>query len=315
MFETVVLNGNRVNYDGRIDYSAIADTVKVYEETDESQVLERVRGYEIVVTKELPLSAALIGAFPPSVKLICEAGTGYNNIDLAAAREKGILVTNIPAYSSQRVAHTAMMFILNLSSSMGEQLAMLHRGDRRNFERFLAVEHQEVNGKTLGVIGAGAIGKALIALAKAFEMEILVHTIDPEADEEHLRHVSLKELLEKSDFVSLHCPLTPQTRHLMGRENLSRMKPGAYLINTSRGALVDEEALVEALRAGKIAGAGLDVLEEEPPAPENPLFGFSNVILTPHMGWKGLETRQRLVALLEQNIRSYMVGTPINLVS
>lgn len=312
--KTVVLNAARMNYDGKLDLSTLSSQIIQYDATAEDQILERIQDQEIVVTKELPLRAELLARFPASVKLICEAGTGYNNIDLAAAKAKGITVCNIPAYSTQRVAHTAVMFLLNLSSSMRKQDAMLARKDHDNFTRHMLVDHVEVNGKTLGVIGAGAIGRAVIRIAQALDMNILVYTRTPKADEENLRYVGLEELLRRSDYVSLHCPLSAETRHLINEETLALMKPSAFLINTSRGALIDEPALIRALRAGQLAGAALDVQETEPPAPDNPLYDMENVILTPHMGWKGLETRQRLISLLGENIKAFLAGSPINVV-
>lgn len=312
--KTVVLNAARMNYDGKLDFSILASEVTVYDVTAEDQLLERIQGYDIIVTKEMPVSGDLIRQFPDSVKLICEAGTGYNNLDLDACREKGIMVCNIPAYSSQRVAHTAIMFILNLSSQMQRQQAMLTRGNRDNFTKYLMVDHVEVNGKTLGIIGAGNIGREVIRVARAMDMNILVYTRTPRPDEDGIRYVSLEEVLSQSDYVSLHCPLTPQTRHLINKETLALMKPTAFLINTSRGALVDEPALIEALKTGVIAGAALDVQETEPPAEDNPLYTMDNVILTPHMGWKGLETRQRLVSILADNIHAYAAGSPIHVV-
>ena len=263
----------------------------------------------------MPVSAKMIQRFPESVKLICEAGTGYNNIDLEAARKKGITVCNIPAYSTERVAHTAIMMILNLSSTMQVQMKMLANGNHDNFTKNLQVPHVEVNGKTLGVIGAGHIGKKVIKIAQALDMNILVYTRTPREDEKGIRYVSLKELLEHSDYVSLHCPLAESTKHMINKETLKLMKPSAFIINTSRGALIDEAALIEALKNGKIAGAGLDVQETEPPKENSPLYTMENVLLTPHMGWKGLETRQRLVSILADNIKNFLAGNPKNVVS
>ena len=172
----------------------------------------------------------------------------------------------------------------------------------------------EVNGKTLGLIGAGSIGRAVMKIALALDMEVLVYSRTPRDYGPGVTCVSLEELLRRSDYVSLHCPLTAATRHLINRDALALMKPTAFLINTARGALVDEAALIDALRAGTIAGAGLDVQETEPPAADNPLYAMENVILTPHMGWKGLETRQRLVSLLAENIAAYLAGRPVNVV-
>ena len=313
--KTVVLNAAKMNYDGNLDFSILSDDVTVYDDTTPDQLLERIQGAGVVVTKEMPVSGDLIRQFPDSVKIICEAGTGYNNIDLAAAREKGIIVCNVPSYSSERVAHTAIMMILNLSSTMQTQMKMLAKGDHSNFTKHLQVPHVEVNGKTLGIIGAGNIGRAVIKIAKALDMDILVYTRTPREDSDGIRYVDLDTLLANSDYISLHCPLTPQTRHIINKETLSKMKPSAFLVNTSRGALVDEPALIEALQNGVIAGAALDVQETEPPADDNPLYTLDNVILTPHMGWKGLETRQRLVSILDGNIKAFFAGNPRNVVS
>lgn len=304
-----------MNFDGNLDFSVLCDEVVTYDDTTPEELLSRIAGAEIIVTKEMPVSGDLIRQFPESVKLICEAGTGYNNLDLAAAREKGIMVCNIPAYSSKRVAHTAIMMILNLSSAMQIQMRMLAAGNHDNFTKNLQVPHVEVNGKVLGIIGAGNIGREVIRIAKAMDMEILACTRTPKTDGDGIRYVDLETLLKNSDYVSLHCPLTPQTRHLINKESLALMKPTAFLINTSRGALIDEPALLEALQNGTIAGAGLDVQETEPPAPDSPLYTMPNVILTPHMGWKGLETRQRLVSILAGNIKGYLAGEPVNVVS
>ena len=311
----VVLNAKKMNFDGKLDFSVLSSDVTVYDDTTEQQLSERIQGADIIVTKEMPVSAEMIQKFPESVKLICEAGTGYNNIDLEATRKKGITVCNIPSYSTERVAHTAIMMILNLSSAMQVQMKMLACGNHDNFTRNLQVPHVEVNGKTLGVIGAGHIGRKVIQIAQALDMNILVYTRTPREDEKGIRYVSLEELLKNSDYVSMHCPLTENTKHMINKESLSLMKPSAFIINTSRGALIDETALIEALENGTIAGAGLDVQETEPPEEASPLYTMDQILLTPHMGWKGLETRQRLVSILADNIKQFMEGNPINVVS
>ena len=311
----VVLNAKKMNFDGKLDFSVLSSDVTVYDDTTEQQLSERIQGADIIVTKEMPVSAEMIQKFPESVKLICEAGTGYNNINLEATRKKGITVCNIPSYSTERVAHTAIMMILNLSSAMQVQMKMLACGNHDNFTRNLQVPHVEVNGKTLGIIGAGHIGRKVIQIAQALDMNILVYTRTPREDEKGIRYVSLEELLKNSDYVSMHCPLTESTKHMINKESLSLMKPSAFIINTSRGALIDEAALIEALENGTIAGAGLDVQETEPPEETNPLYTMDQVLLTPHMGWKGLETRQRLVSILADNIKQFMEGNPINVVS
>ena len=311
----VVVNASKMNYDQALDFSVLSSDVQVYDDSTNEELIERIQGARVVVTKELPVGADLLSQFPDTVKLIVEAGTGYNNIDLNAAKERGITVCNIPAYSTERVAHTVIMMILNFASTMQKQIGMLAKGDRSNFTKHLQVSHTEVNGKTLGVVGAGHIGMEVIKVAKALGMNILVHTRTPKADGDGIRYVSLDELLENSDYITLHCPLNDQTKHMINKEAIGKMKPSAVIINTGRGPLINEAELCEALAAKRIAGAGLDVQEVEPPAEDSPLYTLDNVILTPHMGWKGLETRQRLVGIIRDNVQAFLKGEPINVVS
>lgn len=311
----VVVNASKMNYDQVLDFSVLSSDVQVYNDSTNAELIERIQGARVVVTKELPVGADLLSQFPDTVKLIVEAGTGYNNIDLNAAKERGITVCNIPAYSTERVAHTVIMMILNFASTMQKQIGMLAKGDRSNFTKHLQVSHTEVNGKTLGVVGAGHIGMEVIKVAKALGMNILVHTRTPKADGDGIRYVSLDELLENSDYITLHCPLNDQTKYMINKETISKMKPSAVIINTGRGPLINEAELCEALAAKRIAGAGLDVQEVEPPAEDSPLYTLDNVIITPHMGWKGLETRQRLVGIIRDNVQAFFKGEPINVVS
>ena len=311
----VVVNAGKMNYDHLLDFSILSNDVQVYDDSTNAELIERIRGAAVVVTKEIPVTAELLSQFPDTVKLIVEAGTGYNNIDLNAAKERGITVCNIPAYSTERVAHTVIMMILNFASTMQKQIGMLAKGDRSNFTKHLQVSHTEVNGKTLGVVGAGHIGMEVIKVAKALGMNILVRTRTPKADGDGIRYVSLDELLENSDYITLHCPLNDQTKHMINKETIAKMKPSAVIINTGRGPLINEADLCEALAAKRIAGAGLDVQEVEPPAEDSPLYTLDNVIITPHMGWKGLETRQRLVGIIRDNVQAFFKGEPINVVS
>ena len=311
----VVVNAGKMNYDHALDFSVLSNDVQVYDNSTNEELIERIQGARVVVTKELPVNAELLSQFPDTVKLIVEAGTGYNNIDLNAAKERGITVCNIPAYSTERVAHTVIMMILNFASTMKKQIGMLAKGDRSNFTKYLQVSHTEVNGKTLGVVGAGHIGMEVIKVAKALGMNILIHTRTPKADGDGIRYVSLDELLENSDYITLHCPLNDQTKHMINKETIAKMKPNAVIVNTGRGPLINEADLCEALAAKRIAGAGLDVQEVEPPAEDSPLYTLDNVIITPHMGWKGLETRQRLVGIIRDNVQAFFKGEPINVVS
>lgn len=311
----VVLNGDKMNYDGKLDFSVLSPDTVVYDDSKGDEIVERIDGAAAVITKEMPVPAEIIQQFPDSVKLIVEAGTGYNNIDIQAAKDKGITVCNIPAYSTQRVAHTAVMLLLNLASSMRVQMAMLTKGDRRNFTDHLLVPRGEVNGKVLGIIGAGHIGREVMKIAIALGMEIVVYTRTPRPDEDHITYTDLETVLKTCDYLSIHCPLTEKTRHLIDRDAIALMKPSACIINTARGAIIDETALIEALQQHRLAGAGLDVQEVEPPVADSPLYTMEHVILTPHMGWKGLETRQRLVQIIAEDVRHFFDGDPVNVVS
>ncbi|MBR2668921.1 MAG: D-2-hydroxyacid dehydrogenase [Solobacterium sp.] len=313
--KTVVLCGKKMNYDQLLDFSKLSEEVVVYDDADETKLAKRVQDADILVTKENPVTREMIASFPPQLKLIVEAGTGYNNLDIQAAREHGITVCNVPAYSSESVREMAIMFLLMLSSSMQIQSAMLERGDKSNFTDYLCVPHNEVYGKTLGVIGEGHIGSLVIRTALSLGMNILVYTRTKKEDRDGIRHVSLDELLAESDYISLHCPLNDATRHIIDADALKKMKKSACLINTSRGALIDEKALYKALRDGEIAGAALDVQETEPLPEDSPLFTLSNVILTPHIGWKAADSRKRLVGIIRQNIEAYRSGNPINVVN
>ena len=313
--KVVVVNAGKMDFDGQLDFSILSDDVQVYQNSTNEEFIERIQGATAVVTKEYPVPAELMAQFPDTVKLIVEAGTGYNNIDLDAARSHGITVCNIPAYSTERVAHTVIMMLLNLASTMQQQIAMLARGDRSNFTKHLQVPHTEVNGKTLGIIGAGHIGLEVIKVARALGMNILIHTRTPKEDSEGIRYVSFETLMSESDYISLHCPLNDKTKYMIDKKAISLMKPTAFIINTGRGALINEADLIEALQNKAIGGAGLDVQEVEPPAEDCPLYTLDNVIITPHMGWKGFETRQRLVGIISDDIHGFFAGKPVNVVS
>jgi glycerate dehydrogenase len=318
MKKTVSLNTAKLDFDKKLDFSAftaITDFTR-YEDTDADKILERIQEQEIVITKEMPVPEEIIDQFPDSIKLICEAGTGFNNIDIKAARAKHIAVCNVPTYSTEAVATLAITFILNISASLIKQQIMLYEGNFDNFTKHLTVPHYELQGRTLGIVGGGAIGQATIKLALPFGLNILVYDPFPkELNDNRVRYASLEELLKNSDFISLHCPLVPKTKHLINQETLAQMKPTAHIINTSRGGLINEADLVQALRKGTIAGAALDVQDPEPPTLDNPLFEMENVIMTPHIGWKRIESRQRLVQLTAENILSFIKGKPVNIVN
>mmetsp|Transcript_31505 Transcript_31505/g.50564 ORF Transcript_31505/g.50564 Transcript_31505/m.50564 type:complete len:319 (-) Transcript_31505:91-1047(-) len=311
--KAVLVNAGRLDFDEGLDLSSMGKVVELTRfepDAKPEEILERVQGQEIVITKEIPVPGAIISQFPDSVKVIQEAGTGFNNIDLAAAKAKGITVLNCPAYSSDAVAQLVITFILNFSCSLIPQMRMLSKGNLDNFTKCLQVPHFELGGKTLGLIGGtGGIGSKVATIAEAMGMKVIVTSRSPKPNA-----VPLEELLRTSDFVSLHCPLNDETRGLMNRSRLEMMKPTAFLINTGRGALIKEEELIEILREKKIAGAGLDVQETEPPVTGSPLYELDNVILTPHIGWKRLETRQRLMDIVTDNLAAFLKGSPVNVV-
>ena len=319
MENTVFLNSAKLNFDNKLNFSSIAEltTFTKYDESSDKEILERVKDQSIIITKELPLGRDLISQFPPSVKLICEAGTGYNNIDIVAAREKNITVCNVPSYSTEAVAHLVITYILNFSSSLIQRQTMLKQKNFADFNKHVELPHFEVQNKTLGVIGGGgAIGQAVIRIALALGMNILIFSRTPKpGDNPNVNYVSLEELLKQSDFVTLHCPLTADTLHLIDKDRVQLMKPTAFIINTSRGSIIKETDLIEALQNGKIAGAALDVQDPEPPEPTNPLFDMENVILTPHIGWRRFESRQRLIELMAVNIESFIQEKLINVVN
>lgn len=317
MNNIVFLNSSRINFDNNLDFGGLDKLGKVnlYDHSTNQEILERVKDQNIVITKELTIGRDLIEQFPSSVKLICEAGTGYNNIDIIAAREKNISVCNVPGYSTEAVAQLVITFILSLSSSLAEQQRMIENKNYNNFTEYLQVTHFEIQDKTLGVIGSGAIGQQVMKIAKALGMNILVYSrTNRKLGDSTIKFVSLEELLKESDFVTLHCPLTPETKYLINESRLELMKPSAFIINTSRGSIIKEADLIEALKNKKIAGAALDVQDPEPPELNNPLFNMKNVILTPHIGWRCIESRQRLINLLAENIKEFIKGNPINII-
>ncbi|MCI1577811.1 MAG: D-2-hydroxyacid dehydrogenase [Clostridium beijerinckii] len=317
MNNIVFLNASRINFDGQLDFSSLDNLGKVtkYEDSSNDEILERVKEQNIVITKELTINKELIEKFPSSVKLICEAGTGYNNIDIIVAREKGISVCNVPGYSSEAVAQLVITFILNLSSSLAQQQRMIENKNYSNFTKYLQVPHIEIQNKTLGIIGAGSIGIQVMNVAKALGMKILIYSRSyKDLGDSNIKFVSLEELLKESDFVTIHCPLTTETRYLIDKSRLDLMKPSSFIINTSRGAIIKETDLIEALNNKKIAGAALDVQDPEPPELNNPLFNMENVILTPHIGWKCFESRQRLINVLANNIEAFIKNEPVNII-
>lgn len=309
----VFLNIKRINYDNRIDLSKYDDLdITYYDNTNENEILDRVGDAEIVVTKELNVNRDIIEKFS-NVKLICEAGTGYNNIDIDACSDNNILVCNVPNYATDTVALFTIMLMLNMSVSMKQQIVMIEKNNYSNFGNNLMVNYSELKGKTLGIIGCGKIGRKVAKFATLLGMNVLIYSRTFRYDD--LEYVSLEELLSSSDYISLHCSLNDDTYHILNKDNMKLIKRNACIINTARGALIDEKVLINMLENKKIAGCGLDVLENEPADSNNPLLKFDNCIITPHMAWNSIEARNRLMDLTINNINNYIDNNPINIVN
>lgn len=292
-------------------------SVTVYDRTPADQILARAKGAEIVLTNKTPLSAQTLAALAPELQYIGVLATGYNVVDIAAARAQGIPVCNIPTYGTTAVAQFVMALLLELCHHVGDHSRSVKAGDWSRCPDFCYWNSPliELAGKTFGVIGYGRIGRATARLAAAFGMEILAYDAHATGMDEVARLVSLDELLERSDVISLHCPLFESNRGMINRASIARMKDGVLLINTSRGPLIDEAALAEALRTGKVAGAGLDVLETEPARPDNPLLAEPNCLITPHIAWAPKESRQRLMDIAVENLQAWLKGNPQNVVN
>lgn len=288
----------------------------VYDRTPPELLAARIADAQVIFTNKVPLDAAAVQA-APRLELIGLLATGYNIVDLDAARARGIPVCNIVGYSTGAVAQMTLALLLELTQQVGQYNALVHRGDWTNCPDFccLRAPLTELAGKTMGLIGYGAIGQAVGRLALALDMRLLVTARHEKAVPEGARYTTLDELLTQSDVISLHCPLTPQSTRLIDAAALQKMKPGALLLNTARGALVDEQAVADALRAGTLGGYGADVVTVEPIPAGHPLLTAPRCILTPHIAWAPKETRIRLHHLAAENLRAYLAGHPINVVN
>ncbi|SIT65950.1 glycerate dehydrogenase [Ectothiorhodosinus mongolicus] len=287
-----------------------------YEYTLPDQTAERMAGAEVVITNKVVVGAADMDA-APELELIVVSATGTNNVDLAAAAERGITVCNVRNYGTASVAQHVFALILALTTRLNEYQRDVQAGAWHASRQFCLLDHpiRELAGKSLGIVGHGTLGSATAALARAFGMRVLIAQRRGTTPQEG--RTPFETVLSESDLLSLHCPLTPETQHLIDAQALRAMRSDALLINTARGAIVDNAALAEALRAGEIGGAGIDVLESEPPPEDHPLLqsDIPNLIVTPHIAWAAREARQRMVDLLADNITAFAAGHPINEVS
>ena len=287
---------------------------RIYDRSTPEEVVPRAAGSEAVLTNKTIVSRASIEQLP-QLKYIGVLATGYNIVDVEAARERGIVVTNVPGYATDSVAQLVFAHLLNLALGVSPHTRSVRNGGWAASLDFSYRETPlvEIAGLTMGIVGFGQIGKATARLAAGFGMNVIASrsTFAP-LPEESVRRVSLDDLFRLSDVVSLHCPLAAETKGLVDARRLSLMKPTAFLINTSRGPLVDEAALASALNDGRIAGAGLDVLSVEPPRLDHPLSRARNCYITPHIGWATTQARDRLLAGVVSNLRAFLAGTPRN---
>lgn len=321
MMKIVVLDGYTLN-PGDISWSALAELgdLKVYDRTsyNPKSIIENISDATIVFTNKTPLSQEVLAQLP-SVKYIGVLATGYNVVDTEVAKKQNITVTNIPDYSSGAVAQFTMALLLELCHQIGAHNISVKNGDWVSSKDFCYWNSPliELAGKTIGLIGFGKIGQATAKLAVAFGLKVLVYnrTIYNELESENLQFVTLNELLQKSDFVSLHCPLNKQTEGIINAENIFKMKKSAMLINTSRGPLVVEKDLANALNSNNLKAAAVDVISEEPMQKDNPLLNAKNCIITPHIAWASKEARLRLMDTAVGNLKAFIENSPINVVS
>lgn len=314
----VVLDGHALN-PGDLSWEIFHQfgEVTVYDRTPDALIPERIGDAEIILLNKAPITADILEACP-SVRLICVLATGYNVVDCEAARAKGIPVCNVPAYGTAAVAQFTFALLLELCHRVGLHSDSVHAGQWCECPDFCywRTPQMELAGKTMGIIGFGRIGQAVGAIAKAFGMKVLAYNRSRCPQGKAIaEYVDLDTLLASADILSLHCPLTPQTQSIINRESLGKMKDGAILINTARGPLMDEQAVADALRSGKLRGAAADVISQEPMKQDNPLLGAPNCIITPHMAWAPIESRQRIIDCTVRSIQGFLNGAPINVVN
>lgn len=315
----VVLDGYTLN-PGDLSWDSLKKlgTLTVYDRTEEEKAAKRIGDAELIFTNKTPVSNKTMEACP-NLKFIGVLATGYNVVDIEAASKRGITVTNIPSYATDAVAQYVFALLLELCHHVGEHSDSVKAGDWERSRDFCYWNEPliELHGKTMGIVGFGRIGQKTAQIANAFGMNVLVFTPHPDKNQDsvHLRFVLLEELLKKSDVISLHCPLTPQSEKIINKETILKMKPHVMIINTSRGPLINEQDLYEALVSGKVSGAAADVVSSEPIRSENPLLNAPNIILTPHIAWAPKEARERLMNTAVSNLESYLRGEPVNVVN
>ena len=292
----------------------------VYERTsmtDEAEIVQRIGGASVVITNKTPITRGVLERCP-SVRYISVLATGYNVIDCAAAREKGIPVSNVPAYGTDVVGQFAIALLLEICHHIGAHSEAVRQGRWEHSTDWCFWDYplMELAGKTMGIIGFGRIGQKTGTIAKALGMEVLAYSPhESESGRAIAQYTDLDTLLAKSDVISLHCPLFPETRELINRETIAKMKDGVIILNNSRGPLIAEQDLADALNSGKVYAAGLDVVGEEPIRGDNPLLRAKNCIITPHISWASRESRQRILDCTVKNVKAFQAGAPIHVVN
>lgn len=313
----VILDGYASN-PGDVSWEEIAGfgELTVYERTAKNEVVSRIGDAEIVFLNKTPVDASVFEQCK-NLRMIGVLATGYNIVDIAAAKAHGVTVCNVPGYSTGAVAQMTFALLLEMTQHVGEHSQAVHAGQWQRCPDFCFwnAPLTELAGKTLGIVGYGAIGQAVGNIAQAFGMRLLVTARHIKPVPEGAQFVTPEELLAHSDIVSLHCPQTAENLHMIDGAALAKMKDGAILLNTARGGLIDEQAVADALKSGKLAGYGADVVSKEPIAADNPLLTAPNCYLTPHIAWAPKETRLRLHHIAAENLRAFLNGTPQNVVS
>ncbi len=313
----VVLDGYTTN-PGDCSWDPVAKfgSLDVYERSAVEDIQQRAVNAEVVLTNKTPLSAKILAELP-KLKLICVLATGVNVVDLKAAQDRGITVCNVPGYSTPNVAQAVFALLLELTNQTALHAAEVRSGVWSSCPDFCywRGELVELDGRMLGLVGYGAIGQAVAAVGQALGMNVLAARRKKTSHPDDVTYVDVDTIFRESDVVSLHCPLTSETEELVNAERLAAMKSSAYLINTSRGGVIHEQDLADALNEGRIAGAGLDVLSVEPPPVSNPLLTAKNCLITPHIAWASRAARQRLIAATSGNIHGFINGSPQNVVA
>ena len=311
----VILDGHALN-PGDLSWECFSQfgEITYYDRTlGETDTIARIGDAQVILLNKTPITRSILQSCP-NLKLICILATGYNVVDCQAAADHGVTVCNIPNYSTQSVAQFTFALLLEICHQVGHHSQVVHQGKWTNCPDFCFWDtpQMELWGKTLGIVGYGSIGKAVAEIAKAMGMKVIVHSRTIRDDAEY---VSLEALLRRSDVVTLHCPLFPETENMINESTLSMMKDGAILINTARGGLLNENAVANALKTGKLRALAADVAKIEPIPGDSPLLTAPNCILTPHIAWAPLETRQRILDIAVDNIRAYLNGSPIHVVN